>query len=96
MSDFKSEVFIEGAVYVHINGSREVEVESEGLPRLQMAADDLAYRFLHWLAGHPEIESYRGGSSGMGSFTGWFPASQREAIEGWFAEEGISPQGGDR
>lgn len=81
----RSRVEIEDAVYVHIIGRRKV---ADGF---EVAEDCLVGHFLEWLCRHSEIDSFPGGSSGMGNYSGWFPAEHRAAIEEFFAEQGFKP-----
>ena len=53
--------------------------------RVEISGDyDKVSEFLRWLIEHPEVESFRGGHSGIGNFVGWFPAEHKSVIESFF------------
>jgi hypothetical protein len=47
---------------------------------------ELCKKMLDWQWCHPEIWTFRGGSSGRGSYIGWFPAEFQEELNLFFAE----------
>lgn len=55
--------------------------------RVEIESDDkLCRKMLDWQWDHPEIWTFRGGSSGRGNYIGWFPAEFLEELNRFFAE----------